>query len=301
MGVMARQVEFFSEGDALPHTVVLGADFDGRHQMGIDHILYWLGVQRTEATGIEQRSMKAPLAASSMLQIFDVRVTDKFLSKAASTARWAQKTSTVTVVTFGTHYPDRTPQQIVKAIGTSWTGPPSTFASWDGDGFAIVAYGDRDRAFVRALASAITEGDLAIWTGRFSGNPFSPGGLAICRPSQVPDRYKREMLEADEERNRLRTAAKATGIYDRLEAANAASGVTSRLFAPFGYHALSPRWAEGFHPGGCDLETEHPVVFFLNPTDQQKAQHGWFTVEALDAWIEGRGPVIKEREAVPAR
>lgn len=98
------------------------------------------------------------------------------------------------------------------------------------------------------------------------------------------------MLHDDTERNRLQAAADATGIVQRIEAANRACG---RRFPPFRWHALSPDWAAGFRVDGKGFETDCDVVFFLNPAQQDRNNFGWFSVEELDLWLSGLGPIVK--------
>jgi hypothetical protein len=93
------------------------------------------------------------------------------------------------------------------------------------------------------------------------------------------------MKQKDEDRINLHEAAKATGIEEKVCAA---------LKSDFGgkpFYALSPSWKN-------KQNTKHKVVFWLNPTDQQKNNYGWFTVEELEQWIEGKGPIpMKKKKA----
>jgi len=155
-------------------------------------------------------------------------------------------------------------------------------AAWGERSFAIFAYSERAKAAVTRLHGAIMSGDFAAWLGGgATGNPFGRDGLVVAVASMVPEAGARVMLEADVESRRLRAAVEATGIEERLREAGK------------GYYALSPRFRED----GDGLETGHPVVFWLNPRDQRESNFGWFTVEDLDGWIEGRGPVVSEPPA----
>ena len=55
------------------------------------------------------------------------------------------------------------------------------------------------------------------------------------------------------------------------------------------YLCLSPQWISG------DRKSQHPVMYWLNPADQDKNNAGWFTVEELDQWIAGTGPVVNSK------
>ena len=41
--------------------------------------------------------------------------------------------------------------------------------------------------------------------------------------------------------------------------------------------------------------TKYEVVFWLNPQEQQIYDANWYTVEQLDQWAKGEGPVIKTK------
>ena len=151
-------------------------------------------------------------------------------------------------------------------------------ANWDPDGFDLRAYGEGPVAFLRDLAGASISRDLAAWRVPATF-PHSEGGLALAVASAVPDGLARDLAEADLARFRLEDAAAATGVAGRL--------------ADAGRHclALSPAWVADV-PRGAGMEgTTYPVAFWLNPLDQEAARAGWYTVEQLDAWVSGTGPV----------
>ena len=78
-------------------------------------------------------------------------------------------------------------------------------------------------------------------------------------------------------------SAAATGIEEVLKKAGKR------------YYALSPRWAasiKGTKNG--EVETKYGVVFWLNPCDQYKNNYGHFTVEELQQWAKGEGPIPKK-------
>lgn len=169
-------------------------------------------------------------------------------------------------------------------------------SQWADDSFAITAYEDRAKAFLADLKAALLAGDVAAWIGGGSKNPFDRGGLVIAIASRVPEHLAESMLEADLEAVRLEKAAKATGIEERIAAAHGGD----RMYSDFSC-SVSPSFIdEGFtrRDDGKPLATmtKHPVMFFLNPLKRKKFQSGWYTVEELDQWIEGKGPVLKAAE-----
>jgi hypothetical protein len=38
-------------------------------------------------------------------------------------------------------------------------------------------------------------------------------------------------------------------------------------------------------------------MYFLNPMRQQENNFGWFTVEELEQWMEGKGPIPGKKKA----
>jgi hypothetical protein len=120
--------------------------------------------------------------------------------------------------------------------------------------------------------------------------------LVLAVTSKVPEELNKGMVEGDLDFIKLEEAVKRTGIVEKLKKAGnkARNKSTSPYTQTFGYYALSPKWEQK------DSNSKHPVVFFLNPMDQSNNNHGWFTVEDLELWIKGKGPIPKEG-AVAAR
>lgn len=173
--------------------------------------------------------------------------------------------------------------------------------SWSDSGFEIMAYSDGAKTFLNDVAAAIREGDFACFRGGGNSNPFDRGGLVLCIPSRVPKASKDQMAKAHAERKRLLDAAEATGIERRLrERIDCGSdlGGFRPFFSEYRYYALAPAWSETIRDRGEDrggiVETKHPVVFFLNP-GSENAESGWYTVEELDDWLAGKGPVLRKR------
>lgn len=159
---------------------------------------------------------------------------------------------------------------------------PRTCSAWDGNSFSIAT---RDQALInllRDLHEALVAGDAVMHLSS-SGNPFKLiNGLVLAIESRVPQAEKDAFKAAHEERYLLQDAAKATGIEARLGAAGK------------GFFALSPAWSTSIKSTRSgEIKTAHPVIFFLNPRDQRGSNSGWFTVEALDLWIKGEGPIPK--------
>lgn len=156
-----------------------------------------------------------------------------------------------------------------------WDSEGLDFASaWDEANFFARAVSKEGDAILSEIADAFERGDIAIFLG--SGGVFKNAGLVVAIASKVPQNLKDTYDAACEDRRKLKATAEATGIYDRVPKSR--------------YYALSPSWNVEGHT------TDHPVTFWLNPTDQNDNNYGWYTVEQLDEWMAGTGPVPKVRK-----
>jgi hypothetical protein len=138
--------------------------------------------------------------------------------------------------------------------------------------------------FARELFKAFENNDICLLFSR-SLPVFENAGLCLCITSRVPQESKDALEAADLDNLALTEAAEKTGIKAKIDAANKEKGFD----APFRYFALSPRWKG-------DENTKHPVVFWLNPMQQDRNYWGIVTVEDLEDWLEGKGKIPKDRK-----
>lgn len=171
--------------------------------------------------------------------------------------------------------------------------PEGISAKWGHDAFQITALGVENANYLRELHTAILNKDIALWLGGAGANPFARPGLVIHILSKVAPKDREHMTAEHTETYNLTVAVQATGIKQRLEATHTFEGCRHGGCC---WYALSPKWTAFFKEPNFAAKTKQPIVFFLNPRDQQKYNSGWFTVEELDAWILGKGPVIKTDE-----
>jgi len=144
---------------------------------------------------------------------------------------------------------------------------PHTLTMWDENSLMFVTSDPSMFDLVDRLDAAITSKNLTIWVG--GGGVFKGGGLCLLPRSDVPKTIVEAWEKADREEIELLAEAAATGIEDRLQAAG------------LDWYALTPARNRG------------ELQFWLNPAKQSKYNAGWFSVDALDAWREGKGPVMK--------
>lgn len=252
---------------------VLGGGKTSEHESGIDGIKSLLGIPNSGdgLIGIDKRKSARPIEPKHvMLDTVKVATGDR--------GNKTKQTFRVLYVTYNSDV-ERDQKSLAKALVKHYVlgADTKTFGAWDSDDFVIMSSDEAMHDHIDALAQAITTGDVAAWFGRFDKNPFSPAGIAVMIASRIPEEQLTSMREADIARNNLLAAVKDTGIEERLQAAG------------LGWYALSPRLA-----GEEELKrTGYSVVFFLNPHKQSENNAGWFTVEELDQWAAGDGPVPK--------
>ena len=274
-----------------PYGLCLAADYCAQHEWGVEGIERAIGAEPGDRpAGLPSRTGAGAFA--DKLFIGEAEVTRPVRGRRRS----RREPPAIACRGFGIHRYMEIEGGPAFARMAAELLPPEDAAPvggcWDGDGFCVVAYDGHHAAVLDALAGAARAGRLAAWVGGAGWNPFDRGSLVVVDPAAVPAARAEEMLAFDRARNALLDAASATGIEARLDAA-AADGADDRfrLLHPhrLSRYALTPRWAGD---SGRAADTAHPVVFWLNPMDQEASVAGWYTVEELDAWRDGRGPVV---------
>ena len=150
-------------------------------------------------------------------------------------------------------------------------------AAWDEKSFGVrLRNGELEegKMALGQIYEAFTKLDAMIFLGG-SRELFGGRGLVLAIRSRMPADILKAMADADEDYLNLQEAAEKTGIKQKLEAGGKQ------------YFACSPSWISP----DSDKKTEHPVMFWLNPCDQRANNYGWFTVEELLEWIDGKGPI----------
>lgn len=272
----AQNVYLMKDENGTPYAIHLAADHCAEHEHGISRIYMYLDAPIEEKDGIERYTMSQEEATKQRVQRLTVQA-----SKTETYFEWNQEArrsnklkGPVTRLRFG--YPDE------KSHGRSDNRSETKMSgSFDSGGFEVIGFSDETRSFIKKLHKAMLAGDFAAHMGG-RNNPFGGGGLNLSIPSLVPQSVKDDVLNAHLEAKKLALAAEATGIHQIL------ASVSNR--PEFVYFALAPRWATVEEK----KSTDHEVVFFLNPRSDS-ANFGWFTVEDLISWTEGKGPVVKER------
>jgi len=251
----------------------LGADFCAEHEWGIDYLkqLFGMSIENTyKPFGIERRKIQdfnteyvyfhqdgnfAILLVDSMLEY-------KYIQEAESLKQWLFDRSYD-----GLHMDD---QELVTA--------------WSDRDIGIAVQGKENVLRLERLYEAMKEKDVAIFIGGSDGI-VSNAGLNMMIVSAIPKESLEIAKRTDQDAYNLVKAAEKTGIKKKIDEAN--NNFTG-FNKPVGYYALSPKWVKDVN---VKSKTKYSVVFWLNPQNQQENNFGWFTVEELEQWISGKGPI----------
>lgn len=265
----AREVSFVrSEDEKTLVGVFLKADFTAEHECGIDRLKRQLGIEQQEDRfGIENR--RANLQREELAIFYqNGKHTVMAMADSWGFARFKEMVAA-----------KESMKKILDHFDCRFYKDETLVGAWDDRRFAVAAQTVDAGQELRVVYDALIDGDLCVMLGGGNDNPFDRGGLALGIISHVPQSIKDSLHEGDKRAYDLKVAARATGIYD----------VVSRD----AYFALSPRWIEDM----CDSDkwdTEHGVVFWLNPSNQMHNASGYFTVEELTLWAKGEaedGPI----------
>lgn len=259
------------EQDGVVFGVILAGDYTAEHENGIDDIRRVLGLP-TKPFGFTGRCITEPY---TNFEFTTGQKTDTvYLADDNGGLGQSKKVKSKTATLALDEYAMRSMESRVRR----YMAATDFIGAWNWQGFGITGFDKAGIAVVELLAEGLRTGDFALWVGGGNLNPFSRGGLVLVRPSLVPQDLKDTMDHADQDAKRLQDAAEKTGIFKRLEKAGCK------------YFACSPRWLNNME---TRQPTKHDIIFWLNPMQQGQNNYGWFTVEELDQWTNGKGPVPK--------
>lgn len=151
-------------------------------------------------------------------------------------------------------------------------------SAWDGDEFGIIVDKKNKDCCEKLtkIKEAIDNNDVCVFLG--GGGVFENAGLNIVIASKIPQENIKKWEDGDAVYAKLYRDAEATGIEEKLNSAGKK------------FYALSPsRMLNG-------KKSKHNVMFWLNPQDQRNVNYGWFTVEELEQWIDGKGPIPMKKK-----
>lgn len=257
--------------DEKPYGILLNADYVAEHEYGISGINHLFGLPNTADSFNDVKITRNGSHPPRLFELVDTSIRP---------TRGRRKP----VESMGLGTRDFCEWEL--SLTTRYSTDELLTAAFDSEEFIVRGFGSEGVAIVQTLADGFAGGDIAIWMSG-SSNPFGRGGLVIARYSMVPAEWIAHFNKAGEDRRALEAADKATGIKDRLKE-------IARTRGTHRYFALKPAWASEKQA----KRTAYPIVYWLNPWDQQANSYGWFTVEELDQWIAGEGPIpIRKKSA----
>jgi hypothetical protein len=252
--------------------VILGYDYCAEHEWGIKDIRRKYQMD-DGAIGIDKRKIREVHKNLNMGSMTIDKKTYYYLTSFQHTYGTAEENMKQT-------------REVLKR-NLSIYGDKDIYSAWDEGDFAFAT---KDKKLIDEMWDAFQRKDIAIF-GSGSGNPFGGTGLAIFIVSKLPETYINSMKESDEDHIRLSEAAEKTGIAKKLEKANEKYKSNGFSFSsPFSYYALSPSWMNEKQKS----KSKYPVMFWLNPANQDRVNFGWYTVEDLEMWLQNKGPIPKK-------
>ena len=255
--------------------ICLGADYCAEHEWGIKDIRRSFGVDDS-AIGIDRRLIKTLPPTELVSDVYS----DAFYSDALIYGERKEKNSTDYFIVFDSmssiKYVIEKDHTLNLYRSKEECVSDHLACAWDEGSFGI-RVDETYRAELLELYEAFLRKDVCIFHG--GGGVFRNAGLMMCIASRIPEYGKQEWLRGDQDRIALEKASVDTGIEEKLRKAG------KRWFA------LSPRWSSVIR----GLTTSYPVVYWLNPMEQDKYDSNWFTVEDLLLWAKDKGPVVKVR------
>lgn len=286
VGWLLGSTEGLSEG-AQPSLMgfSLGFDFCAQHEWGLPFIKESLGLPRDDnPVGVEGRTISR--TDNLHFLSYEHRSADKRVKRTMPAALlYCSKVPEYSMESKGAG-----PEKLAHMMGASfqadfskdkrWYNPErdDIVSSWSSQsGFAIHVRGQENVERLKELHEAFLAHKIAVGGAATMG--FMRNAVSFILVERLPQAIWDSVRATDEAHLRLLKAAKATGIEERLKAAN------------LGWYALSPRWSG--NQEGSEL------LFFLNPKDQRKYASGWFNLKELEQWIDGVGPVVDSNEIEP--
>jgi hypothetical protein len=259
----------------------LGSDFTAEHEHGVKELNQCLGVDNKDHLGIEKRRIRKPnvdgvvwvedgdTAALLIVKPYEVKYfVGRKINELSQELRFYDK----------------------EDIATAWSG----------NDLGILVRGEENIKRLKKIYAAILNKEAAIWLG--GGGGFKNAGLCLAIINEIPEDLKKTMHDADVDSNKLMVASEKTGIKQKIDKINSDFREKNKGYGyydvPCGYYALSPAWINEDHKE----KSAYPVVYWLNPMQQDKNNFGWYTVEQLLEWVdEGKGPIPMTEEQMKKR
>lgn len=249
--------------------ISLGHDFCAEHEWGARQMKAQFGVDDSRPRGVGSRT---------------VRNTPNYLQFAEYTRKPSRGGALPEPCAMMLLYPNTTVQNFIKSpfecgfMGDmSAANSKNIVCAWDDRFFAVNVRGEDNVRNLKAVNEAFRRNDIA-FGGSFT-RWLVDRGLTFVIASKIPADIQEKVLQSDLDQIALMDALDDSGIKTRL------SSVGRR------WYALEPAWTD---------ESKTAIKVFLNPGEQHLFNHGWFSLEDLEQWAEGHGPIVKSVSGKPA-
>lgn len=213
----AQKTTLIKGDDGLIWGIDLGYGWRQEHNNGLAGLLRHLNVDSSGQPGLPRQTMKFgfPLDRASSHLVFAEGITVN--EKLPDPSRPGETTKIKSVVDILYCHRrlaySRVSSKSLKVFVPERRVVSSAESQWDSDGFAIVAYSDETKGFLRELHASLFHGDVAVWLSNLCSATYSSdGGLLIAIASRVPESVKQALLKADINGGGLQSVPEVTVI-----------------------------------------------------------------------------------------
>ena len=145
--------------------------------------------------------------------------------------------------------------------------------AWDENSFGVFATDPKEIAYLKEIFMAFQSGDGAIFLG--GDGIWRNSRLCLVISSRIPQEFLDGWYKDDKERYEMDQVVEKTGIRQLLKEKGKH------------YFALSrPHYRK----------SDGKLVLWLNPQEQHDNNYGYFTIDDLKEWADGKGKIPKAKE-----
>lgn len=269
---------------------MLGADFCAEHEFGIKRLREMLGIidrekaDRTKVFGAKRYKVNSVNPANLWFKQLRSRSEAVLICSPHIGDDWyAEKRAKLERMSFN-NLCANFELQIYKPFGDDEERKLVT--AWDQSSFGIHVKGKEGVDYLKKLHQALLDDDVVVYLGVPPLPSFANSSLNLMICSNIPREGLVQMESCDKETWELQRDAEKTGIEKKIKKAG------------LKFYALSPRRGllESRVSHGDVPPSKHDIMFWLNPLEQNVFNSGWFTVEELEEWTRGEGPVVKTKQ-----
>lgn len=149
-------------------------------------------------------------------------------------------------------------------------GSATLAGAWDEKSFGVFSSDVIEKTHLREIHNAFCALNGVIFLGGRSGW-IGNSGLVLAIASRLPDEFTQKWYDGDKDAFGIENDVKKSGIRELLDKAG------KRYFALSRAH----------------YDKDGNLSFWLNPMEQDRNNFGYFTLDQLKEWADGKGPIPK--------